>query len=159
MKFLTTLVFGSLLVLGTAAGYAADPTADSSVGTWKLNVQKSAFGALKPPQSEIRTYTATPKGTRVVITDVGADGKKTVSKALLTYDGQSQPLTGSADYDAVTTKRISQNETTADMLRQGKVIGSLRRVVSDDGKTMTMNMKLEKADGSTETQMSVFDKQ
>lgn len=159
MKSLMTLMLASLLVLVAPAVFAADMAADSSIGSWKLNLQKSTFGSQKPPQSEIRTYTATPKGTQVVITDTQPDGKQEVSKTLLTYDGKPQRITGSENYDTVTTSRVSKNETTANIMRKGKMVGSLRRVVSDDGKTMTMNMKLDKADGSTETQMSVFDRQ
>jgi hypothetical protein len=159
MRFPATLLFASLLVLAAPALYTAEMPVDSSAGTWKLNLEKSTFGSRKPPKSEVRTYTVTPAGTQVVITDIQPDGKQEVSKTLLTYDGKPQPITGSDNYDTVTTTRVGKNETTADIQRKGKVVGSLRRVVSDDGKTMTMNMKLDKADGSTELQMSVFDKQ
>ena len=158
MRTLKAFLFVGLLALGLQAAWAA-PAVDSSAGTWKLNLEKSAFGSRHPPRSEVRTYTVTPKGTRVVITDVDQDGKKSVSRTLLTYDGKTHPFTGSANYDAASTQRISANETTADMLLKGKVVGSLRRVVSDDGKTLTMNMKIDKADGTQEMTMSVFDRQ
>lgn len=158
MKTLKAFMFVGLLALGLQTVWAAT-AADSSVGTWKLNLDKSTFGSRQPPRSEVRTYTLTPKGTRVVITDVDQDGKKIVSKALLTYDGKSHPFTGSPNYDAASTQRVSANETTADMLLKGKVVGSLRRLISDDGKSMTMNMKLNKADGTQEMTMSVFDRE
>lgn len=158
MKTLKAFMFVGLLALGLQTVWAAD-AADSSIGTWKLNLQKSAFGSRHPPRSEVRTYSLTSKGTRVVITEIDQDGKKSVSRTLLTYDGKTHPVRGSANYDAASTERISANETTADMLLKGKVVGSLRRVVSDDGKTLTMNMKLDKADGTQEMTMSVFDRQ
>lgn len=158
MKFFAALCAGALLVAGTAAWSDSLPE-DSSAGTWKLDIAKSTFGSRQAPRSEVRKYTVTPKGTRVVITTINIDGSSTVSRALLTYDGKTHPFTGSKNYDAVSTQRQSKNETTADMYLKRKVVGSLRRIVSDDGKTMTMNMKLNKADGGQEMTMSVYDKQ
>jgi len=159
MKAFYSFALASLLALTTPALLAGAPTDDTSAGVWKLNLAKSTFGSRKPPQSEVRTYTVDAMGTRVVISDVNADGSRTESRALLTYDGRAHAFVGSDNYDAVSTKRLSKYETTADMWLKGKVVGSLRRLVSEDGKTMTMNMKLDKADGTQEMTVSVFDKQ
>lgn len=158
MKLFTALCAGALLVAGTVTLAGSLPE-DTSAGIWKLNLEKSTFGSRQPPRSEIRKYTVTSKGTQVVITDINADGKSEVSRALLTYDGKVHPVTGSKNYDAASTQRQSKYETTADMYLKRKVVGSLRRLVSEDGKTMTMNMKLKKADGTEEMTMSVFDRQ
>jgi hypothetical protein len=158
MKLFTALCAGALLIAGTAALADSLPE-DTSAGIWKLNLEKSTFGSRQAPRSEIRKYTVTPKGTRVVITDINNDGSTTISRTVLTYDGKPHPFTGSPNYDAASTQRQSKYETTADMYLKRKVVGSLRRVVSEDGKTMTMNMKLNKADGTQEMTMSVFDKQ
>jgi hypothetical protein len=37
-------------------------------------------------------------------------------------------------------------------------VGSLRRLVSKDGKSMTINQKLLKADGSTETSLGTYER-
>jgi hypothetical protein len=137
---------------------AADAAADSSLGTWKLNVAKSTFGSGTVPKSETRTYSATSMGTQVVIESEDSTGKKTKTETLLTYDGQPQKVVGNADFDAVSTKRVDKYETTADMLKGGKVIGSLRRLVSKDGKTLTINQKTLKADGSTETSLGFYER-
>jgi len=44
------------------------------------------------------------------------------------------------------------------LLKGGKVVGSLRRLVSKDGKTMTINQKVLKADGSTETSLAFYER-
>jgi len=124
------LFLGSLLALLVPMVMAADAAADSSLGTWKLNVAKSTFGSGTVPKSETRTYSATSMGTKVVIEGEDSTGKKTKTETLLTYDGQPQKVVGNADFDAVSTKRVDPYETTADMLKAGKVIGSLRRLVS-----------------------------
>jgi hypothetical protein len=159
MNLWKSIVLGSALALVLPAAFAAQPATDTSAGTWTLNIAKSTFGSRSPPKSETRIYTVTSKGTRVVIEDEAADGTKSKAETLLTYDGKPQMLSGNPDYDTVTTKRIDRYVTTADLLRSGKVIGTLRRVVSEDGKTLTMNIRLDKANGTTETAMSVYERQ
>jgi hypothetical protein len=152
------LFLGSLLALLVPVVMAADAAADSSVGTWKLNVAKSTFGSGMIPKSETRTYSSTSMGTHVVIEGEDSTGKKSKTETLLTYNGQPQKVVGNADFDAVTTKRVDKYETTAELLKGGKVVGSLRRLVSGDGKTMSINQKVLKPDGSTETSMGVYER-
>jgi hypothetical protein len=151
------LFLGSLLALLVPVVMAAD-AADSSLGTWKLNVAKSTFGSGTVSKGETRTYSATSMGTHVVIEGEDASGKKSKTEALLTYDGQPQKVAGNPDFDTVTTKRVNKYETTAELLKGGKVVGSLRRLVSKDGKTMTINQKVLKADGSTETSLAFYER-
>jgi hypothetical protein len=152
------LFLGSILALLVPVVMAADAAADSSVGTWKLNVAKSTFGSGIIPKSETRTYAATSLGTHVVIESEDAAGKKSKTETLLTYDGQPQKVVGNPDFDAVSTKRLDQYETTADLIKGGKVIGSLRRLVSKDGKTMTINQRVLRADGSTEASLEYYER-
>jgi len=152
------LFLGSMLALLVPVVMAADATADSSLGTWKLNVAKSTFGSGKVPKSETRTYSATSLGTHVVIEAEDDSGKKSKTETLLSYDGQPQKVVGNADFDSVSTKRVDKYETTAELLKGGKVVGSLRRLVSSDGKTMSINQKVLKPDGSTETSMGVYER-
>jgi hypothetical protein len=153
-----TLIVGSALGLLAPLAFAQSGS-DNSIGTWKLNLARSTFGSESPPKGETRTYSQTPQGTHVVIEDELANGQKTKSEVTLTYDGKPQKLSGSPDYDSVVTHRVDANETTADLIRNGKVLGQLRRVVSKDGKTLTINQKRTKADGTTETALSVYDRQ
>jgi hypothetical protein len=152
------LFLASMLAMLVPVVMAADAAADSSVGTWKLNVAKSTFGSGTSPKSETRTYSSSSMGTRVMIESEDASGKKSKTETLLTYDGQPQKVVGNADFDTVTTKRVDKYETTAELLKGGKVVGSLRRLVSSDGKTMSINQKVLKPDGSTETSMGVYER-
>src|ERR1700679_3577655 len=70
------LFLGSLLALLVPVAMAADAAADSSVGTWKLNVAKSTFGSGVIPKGETRTYSASSLGTRLVIEGEDSAGKK-----------------------------------------------------------------------------------
>jgi hypothetical protein len=152
------LFLGSMLALLVPVVMAADAAADSSVGTWKLNVAKSTFGSGTLPKSETRTYSATSLGTHLVIEGEDSAGKKSKTELLLTYDGQPQKVVGNGDFDAVSTKRLDKYETTADLYKGGKVVGSVRRLVAKDGKSMTINQRVLKPDGSTETSLGYYER-
>lgn len=159
MQAWKTFIVGSALALVVPVVLAAQPGSDTAVGTWKLNIAKSTFGSETPPKGQTRTYTASPNGLHVVIEEEAADGKKTKTDVTITYDGKPHPVSGNPDYDSAAATRVDPYETKADLIRGGKVIGSLRRVVSQDGKTMTINIKIERANGSTDTALSVYERQ
>jgi hypothetical protein len=87
--------------------------------------------------------------------------RKTLSKVetLVTYDGKPRPTAGSGIWDGTATKRIDHNVAEAELLRNGKVVGKVRREVSPDGKTMKMVYLINRPDGTTVSTMSVFERQ
>jgi hypothetical protein len=159
MNVRKTLILASALSLVVTMLQAVQPAEDTSAGTWKLNLDKSTFASNTPPKSETRIHTETPKGTRVVIEDEYADGKKTRVETLLTYDGKPQPTTGSGIWDSTATKRIDRNVSESDLLRDGKVVGRVRREVSPDGKTMKVFYVINRPDGRNVSTVSVFERQ
>lgn len=90
---------------------------------------------------------------------VGADGKEMSMHVTLTYDGKDRPITGSPDADSGTGKAIDAHTTDFTLKKGGKVVGTVHRVVSADGKTLTVNNKGTHADGKTYEDTLVFDKQ
>jgi hypothetical protein len=154
-----TLILASALSLVVTVLQAAQPAEDTSAGTWKLKLDESTFASNTPPKSETRVHTVTPKGTRVVIEDEYADGKKTRVETLVTYDGKPQPTTGSGIWDSTATKRIDRYVTESDLLRNGKVVGRVRREVSPDGKTMKVLYVINRPDGTNVSTVSVYERQ
>src|SRR5450759_1776016 len=60
-QFLASLMFGTLFAVGgavIAAGMAADPV----IGTWKLDLAKSMFGAGPAVKAQTRTYSQSAQG-------------------------------------------------------------------------------------------------
>jgi hypothetical protein len=141
MVKIVTIALLSTLFLCTAA-FAADAVD----GTWKLNVAKSKFSGTVP-KSATRVYTES------------ADGKEMSMHVTLTYDGKDRPITGNPDADSGTGKAIDAHTTDFTLKKGGKVVGSVHRVVSADGKTLTVNNKVTRADGKTYDDTLVFDKQ
>jgi hypothetical protein len=133
---------------------------DPRVGTWKLNVANSKYNPGPAPQSQTLKIEASGKGEKVTSEVVGADGKRTTSTYTANFDGKDYPLSGSAlGADKVSLKRIDARTTERTDKKDGKLIQTLSRVVSQDGKTMTVTGKGTNAEGKPFNNVVVFDKQ
>jgi hypothetical protein len=141
------------LFLGTTA-----LAGDAVVGTWKLNVAKSKFSGTAP-KSATRVYTESADGTTLDQKTVGADGKEMSMHVTIKYDGKDHPVTGNPDGDSVAGKVIDTHTSDFTIKKGGKAIGSVHRVVSADGKTLTVTNKGTHADGKAYDDTLVFDKQ
>ncbi|HLW25876.1 MAG TPA: hypothetical protein VKT22_16095 [Steroidobacteraceae bacterium] len=151
-KIVMTALLGTLL-LGTTA-----LAADAVDGTWKLNVAKSKFSGTAP-QSGTRVYTEGAGGTTLDQKLIGADGKEMSLHVTLAYDGKPHPISGNPDADSGTAKAINAHTTDFTLTKGGKVVGTVHRVVSADGKTLTVHNKGTHADGTAYDDTLVFDKQ
>ena len=151
-KLLSLILLAGVFFAGPV--FAADPI----VGTWKLNVAKSKFseGAALTAGTRVYTeadglYTLDQKLTR-------ADGKE-VSGQSQYRDGKEvkQPAGGFADTSLA--KKINANTWDFELKKDGKVISHVHRVVSADGKTLTVLNTGRHLSGGTGDETLVFDKQ
>jgi len=104
-------------------------------------------------------YTESADSTTLDQKLVGADGKEASMHVTLTYDGKDHPITGNPDADSGAGKAIDAHTSDFTLKRGGKVVGSVHRVVSVDGKTLTVSNKGTHTDGKTYDDTLVFDKQ
>ena len=158
-----TLTLGVALALGTAlatdvANLAAQAR-DPRISTWKLNVAKSKFSPGPAPQSLTVKVELAGKGEKATTEFVNPDGTRTTVQYTANFDGKDYPLTGSQVADSVSLKRIDARTTDRTDKKGGKVAQTLRRVVSQDGKTMTVTVKGTNAQGQKVNNVVVFDKQ
>jgi hypothetical protein len=153
MGKIVTIALLSTLFVGAGA-FAADAVD----GSWKLNVAKSTFSGTAP-KSVTRVYADSADGTVLDQKMVGADGKEVAMHTVLQYDGKDHPVTGNPDADTVVGKVIDARTTHFTMKKDGKVAGTVHRVVSADGKTLTVNNKGTHPDGKAYDDTLVFDKQ
>ena len=144
-----------LVVLLSASGIWA---ADASIGTWKLNVAKSTFRPGPPPVTETRTYKAQPKGVQTTVKTTWADRLSTTVEYPANYDGKDYPVDGSREVDVVVLTRIDDFTSAATLKHFGKEIGVARRVVSPDGKTMTISYKGINTRGDRVDNVAVYDR-
>lgn len=153
MRRIVAIALLSSLFLGASA-FAADAV----VGTWKLNVAMSKFSGTAP-KSATRMYRETADGTALDQKMVSADGKEMSMHTTIKYDGKDYPITGNPDADTVAGKVLDAHTTNFTFKKGGKVTGSVHRVVSADGKTLTANNKGTHADGKAYDDTLVFDRQ
>ena len=148
------------LVIGVAITAIGVFAADSSVGTWKLDVAKSKITGNYPIKSQIDVREATPDGgVKVTRTGQWADGTPNKGSYTYKYDGKEYPATD-APFDVISVKRTDANTTTFDVKKTGgkyQVTG--QNVISADGKTLTQTSKGTGTDGKPLASTLVFTKQ
>jgi ABC-type transport system substrate-binding protein len=133
--------------------------ADPAVGTWKLNISKSKFSPGPPPQSATVTYEETAHGIKRTGEAVNAEGNKTSFDYTAQYDGKDYPVNGNRNADTISLKRVNDRTVESTLKKDGKVVTTVRRVVSPDGKTMTLTITGTNAQGQKVNNVQVFDKQ
>ena len=157
------LTLGMVLVVGGVLGVdianLSAQASDPRMGTWKLNVAKSKYSPGPAPQSLTLKVEPSGQGEKVTAEFVNADGTRTTSQYTANFDGKDRPLTGSAVADTVSLKRIDARTTDRTDKKGGKVVQTLKRVVSQNGKTMTVTVKGTNAQGQAVNNVVVFDKQ
>ena len=121
---------------------------------------KSKYDPGPAPQSQTLKVEAVGKGEKVTSEVVAADGKKTTSTYTANFDGKDYPLVGSTlGADKVSLKRIDARTTERTDKKDGKVIQTIKRVVSADGKTMNVTVTGTNAEGKPIKNAVVFEKQ
>lgn len=128
-----------LLTTSLIAGIAM--AADPVVGSWTLDVAKSKFSPGPALKSATRVYTESADGMSLDGKTVAADGKEAAMHVSYKADGTSYPVTGNPDADSVTPKSVDARTWDFTLTKAGKVVGSVHRVVSADGKTLTVHNK------------------
>ncbi len=151
---------GMLGILGVVAALPllAQTADDPAIGTWKLNVAKSATPAAMGVKAITRVYSVAADGMHLVETqELQAGGSNTVTYRFR-YDGKDGPVTGSSLYDSIAVKETGKGKSLATLKLKGAVVGTNTRAVSADGKSMTTTtaMKLEGKDNKWD---SVYDRQ
>jgi len=155
-----TILIKALLAL-TVATIAAFG-ADSSLGTWKLNTEKSKYTpAPMPVKSLTATREASDGGVKVTTTGERADGTAINTSYTAKYDGTASSLTGSgAPYDTISVKRVNDNTFTDERKKTGGSYAATgRTVISNGGKTMTVTSRGTNSDGKPFTSVFVYEKQ
>jgi hypothetical protein len=155
--------FGMVLALGVALGAGvvslSAQGSDPRLGTWKLNVAKSQYSPGPAPQSLTVKVEPSGQGEKGTTEFVNADGTRTTTQYTANFDGKDYPLTGSQIADMVSLKRIDARTTERTDKKGSTVAQTLVRVVSQDGKTMTVTTKGTNAQGQAVNNVALFEKQ
>jgi hypothetical protein len=128
---------------------------DPAIGTWQLNLAKSKYAPGTAPANLRVTIEAAGQGVRVTATTVRQNGQTIVVQYTAYLDGEDYPVTGSPDYDSVSLKRNGKM-VEGTRKKNGKVVQTYQRIVSDDRKTMTVATTGKDAAGNTLNSIAVF---
>jgi len=142
------------LCLFASPAFSVDAT-----GTWKLNTTKSKYTGMSMPKEMTVVYTPEGSGWRYAAKGVSATGEPIESSFVYVKDGEEIKTTGFPQWDTLVLKNAAANKATGTLKRAGKEVGTVTRVISKDGKTMTINGKVTAADGKPITYLSHYDKQ
>jgi len=149
------------ILLGLAMVATVTLAADNSLGTWKLNVEKSKYNPGPFPLKSLTVVRETSAGgVKVTVTGERLEGPVNASYTPK-YDGSPSSVSGAgAPYDTIAIKQVNANTFTDERTKTGtpyKVMG--RTVISNGGKTMTLTLKGTNTEGKPFAGTLVFDKQ
>ena len=153
MRCLCAVAVGFVVLGAAATGQIAEPI----LGTWELIVAKSRLAG-PPPRTETRTYTAV--GGEIQATTRGLDnaGRPYSDQWFINYDGKEHPIDGNPNADAVIRRKVDPFTVELTLKRGGKVVATGMRVISKDGKTMTITEKGTDAKGGPIDTFEYFEK-
>ena len=135
---------------------------DNSIGTWKLNIDKSKYD---PPPFPFKSLTMTREaadgGVKVGTTGQLADASPITIRYAAKYDGKEYRVSGiNTPCDTISVEQVNASRFTAECKRTGGSYHATdRTVISRDGKMMTLTTKGTDSDGKDFTSTFVFDKQ
>ena len=155
MKVKTIALALTMLVVSVGLRAQQDPL----VGTWKLSLAKSKYSPGPALRSNTIKYEAQGDALKVIADFVTGDGVSHHEEDTPIPDGKDYPIAGGVDRDSVTMKRI--DAYTAEFIgkKGGKPTLTMRRVVSKDGKTLTITDTGTNAKGQKVNNVRVYDKQ
>lgn len=156
LKRATRVLMCVAVVVGVAG--LSGQTRDPRTGTWVLNVAKSTYKPGPAPKSQTVRIEPSGQGEHVRSEALNSNGTKVVTEYTAAYDGTDYPLKGSLVANTVTLKRIDSNTTERFDKKDGQLMLVYRRVVSPDGKIMTVTVQGVNAQGQQVNNTVVFEK-
>jgi hypothetical protein len=155
------LIRSSVLVAGltvtSLALIAQGP--DPMVGTWKLNVSKSDFNPGPPPKEATLVIKQVGDKRSSALSMELSTGRKIQFEYTATQDGTDAPVPGGGLVDTVSERRINPRTVSRDDKKDGKVTRHQYSVLSNDGKTLRVEIATINAQGVPVNDVQVYEKQ
>ena len=131
---------------------------DPELGTWVLNPVKSTYDPGPPFKRQIRTVEKAGDGQRLRNETETADGTHAVVGYTAEFDGRDYPVTGSPYGDTVVLERLDSHTVKAMVKKGGKLVLTDTRVVSNDGKALTITQIGMSLNGQPMNNVLVYDR-
>jgi len=136
--------------------------ADPFIGTWNLNLEKSAFAPGSALASLTRTVEDRGGGFMIVTRDgIDAQGNRTFSQVAFKRDGKDYPVLSLGANVAVSISKRPIDAYTEEIIQKvdGKVTSTTTATISKDGDTMTFTNTGTNAQGEQTSSTEVFERQ
>ena len=154
-KLMKTKTIGLALLLSVAA--VAMCFANPTLGTWKLNENKSTFGD-GAGKTTLVVWEKVDGQDKCTVDGTDADGKKTHSEWTGKMDGKFYAITGEPQADQRSFKKSDDNTIAMVSQKDGKTVGDGTIVVAADRKSRTVTSTMTNAKGVKVTSTLAYDK-
>ena len=156
ISLVLAILIASIALPGSLQAQKKNPI----MGTWTLNVAKSKYISEAPPRSRTLKFTPVGRNGLKLINDaVMANGEKSHIDETFLQDGKEHALHGSANADTHINVQLDEYNSQTINYKRGKPVQVLKRVVSQDGRTLTIIVSRTDANGNAVDDFRVFDKQ
>jgi hypothetical protein len=147
------------LILATALiSLSAQAAGDPLAGTWELNLEQSKFSPSPPPISKTVTYEMTGQQEKMIAKIIDAKGNPIVRQFSASRDGKDYPYEGWPVAETISMTPVDTFTVNYSMKKAGEIVVTGTRVVSQDGKTLTVSTKVTNAQGQKVDILEVYDK-
>lgn len=154
MKMIHVLIAAALLITSAAA------STDPFVGKWKLNVKQSKYPAGTCPKKMVIEMASTKQGVQYRSETTYENGRTIQTSYTADYNGmQAMVVTGRGMFLPVSLKRFDSNTVVASYTRGLQLVATSRRVVSRNGRLMTITTKSKDPSGKDVYTKGVYEKQ
>ena len=154
MKTIQVLI--AALLLAASATASVDPF----VGKWVLDVQRSKYPAGARPKSMVIEMEPAGRAIRYHSETTYANGRTTQANYSAEYNAQQAVVRGARGMMLpVSLKKIDSRTVVASYTRLLQVVATSRRVVSSDGRSMTITTTCKDPAGKRVTTVGVYEKQ
>ena len=151
----TTCVLLMAILASSAMG-----SSDPFVGKWVLDVRRSEYPAGTCPRTMVIGMETTGKGVRYRSDATYANGGKLHSEYTADYDGNQAIVMGARGMMLpVFLRRIDAHTVVASYTKELMVVATSRRVVSEDGRVMTITTISKDPSGKSVKTVGVYEKQ
>jgi len=148
----------ALTVALTFASALASFAANPHLGKWKLNEEKSKL-APGMGKNTMVSYVAQKDKIKVTVDGVDKDGKPTHSVWVGKFDGKAYPAKGNLPYNSVAYKVVNDRTNDITAMKDGKMMWWGRIEVAADGKSRTVHINGNDAEGKKFKATAVYDKE
>lgn len=156
---LVSLTVAGILVVVAFASTGLAQVPKGMIGTWKLNAAKSKYNPGPVPKSMTIVYAPAGDSLKISVELVPVTGATQSWETTAAYDGKDYPVIGNPVADMISMKRIDDRNGESTFKMNGKVMAVNARVLSADGKTLTITTKGTTVDGKPRHDVAVYEKQ